>query len=490
MTDVTHPAPHIAPVRLSARRLTATTTINLAGRIVGVALGVAVAAILTRSLGVATFGQLSLALALVGVAGTAGDFGLTQVAVRDMASHPEQRPALLGSLVTLRLLAGAVLTAGVVAVVVLMTPAGSSRVMGVLIALTIPIGALAALQAGAQARLRPELMTLVTLGQGLAWLVVVAFLMAVGGSPAWYGAGFLAAAMVQAGLAWIVLRPVSSVSWGFGRGVAGPLVRSALPLGLAGLFVTAYYRIDGVILYELKGPEQAAYYAAAYRFLDVLQLFPATALIVLLPLLASLERRGEEERRQRVIQAALLLLGVVALPVVVGGMLISGRLVDLLYGVRYRQSGELLVILLPVFLSICLGYVFTAILIAAKRLWPYALVALVAAVVNVGANLLVIPRYGAEAAAWTTLATEVPVMIAMVILARRAVPVTLPWSRWARTLCATVVMAAVVIAVRSQPLVLVIAAAVAAYAGSSVAVGALRRDDVRLLLSRSEGVRG
>jgi len=490
MSDVAHPATHVAPVRLSTRRLTATTTINLAGRIVGVALGVGVAAILTRSLDVSTFGRLSLVLALVGVAGTAGDFGLTQVAVRDMASRPEERPALLGSLVTLRLLVGAVLTAGVVGAVVLMTPDGSSRVMGVLIALTVPIGALAALQAGAQARLRPELMTMVTLGQGLAWLAFVALLAAVGASPAWYGAGFLAAAMIQAALAWIVLRPVSSVSWGLGRGVAGPLVRSALPLGLAGLFVTAYYRIDGVILYQLKGPEQAAYYAAAYRFLDVLQLFPATALIVLLPLLASLGRHGEEQRRQRVIQATLVLLGVVALPIVVGGMLISGRLVDLLYGARYHPSGELLAVLLPVFLSICLGYVFTAILIAAKRLWPYALVALVAAVANLASNLVLIPRYGAEAAAWTTLATEVPVTIAMVILARRAAPVPLPWSRWGRTLCATAVMAFVVIAVRSQPLGLVIAAAVVAYAGSGVAVGALRADDVRLLLSRSEGARG
>ena len=254
--------------------------------------------------------------------------------------------------------------------------------------------------------------------------------------------------------------------------------------------MTAYYRVDGVILYQLKGPEQAAYYAAAYRFLDVLQLFPATALVVLLPLLASLGRHGEEQRRQRVIQSALVLLGLVALPIVVGGMLMSARLVHLLYGARYHASGELLAILLPVFLSICMGYVFTAILIASKRVWPYAMVAMVAAVANVAANLLLIPRYGAEAAAWTTLATEVPVMIAMVVLARRALPVALPWSRWARTSCATAVMAAVVVALRSQPLGLVIAAAIAAFAGSSVAFGALRRDDVRLLLSRSEGVHG
>ena len=49
------------------------------------------------------------------------------------------------------------------------------------------------------------------------------------------------------------------------------LYTTAIPFGIAGACVLAYYKIDGVILFHLKGAGQAGYYSAAYKFLDVLQ---------------------------------------------------------------------------------------------------------------------------------------------------------------------------------------------------------------------------
>lgn len=492
MIDAAPTAPRAASpvVAVTRRRITVATAVNLAGRLLGVVLGVAVAAILARALGVGAFGRLSLVFALVGLAGNAGDFGLSQIAVRDMAAHPEQRPEILGSLVAVRLALSGVLTATVIGGVVLMLPAGSARWMGVLVAMTIPLGALGALQAGAQARLRPELMSYVTLGQSVVWLALVATLAYVHASLAVYGAAFLFAALVQTALAWALVRPVTAVSWRPRWSVARPLLRSALPLGLAGLCVTAYYKIDGIILFQLKGAEQTALYAAAYRFLDVLQLFPAAVLTILLPLLASLGRTGDVRRSERSVQAALVVLGLVALPIVVGGALLSSRIVVLVYGHDFRGAGPLLAILLPAFLSICMGYVFTAILIAARHMWPYTAVAIGAAVANVAANLVLIPHFGAKGAAWITLATEFPVMTSITVLARRRMAVPLPWGRWLRTALATGAMALAIVAVHALPLGVVMGVAVAVFVGAGLLLGAVRADDVRQLLSRAEGALG
>jgi O-antigen/teichoic acid export membrane protein len=486
--DAASPASPV--VAVTQRRITVATAINVAGRLVGVVLGVAVAAILARALGVSGFGQLSLVLALVGLAGNAGDFGLSQIAVRDMAADPDRRPEILGSLVTVRLLLSVALMALVVGVVLVMLPAGSARWMGVLVAMTIPLGALGALQAGAQARLRPEVMSYVTVGQSVVWLALVAGLAYFHASLAAYGAAFLLAGLAQSALAWALVRPVTAVTWRPRWSVVRPLLRSALPLGLAGLCVTAYYKIDGVILFQLKGAEQTALYAAAYRFLDVLQLFPAAVVAILLPLLASLGRTGYTRRSERSVQAALVLLGLVAVPIVVGGSLLSGRIVVLLYGNDFRGAAPLLAILLPAFLSICMGYVFTAILIAGRYMWPYVAVAIVAAVVNVAANLVLIPQFGAKGAAWITLATEFSVMFSITLLARRRMPVALPWSRWLRTGLAAGVMALAIVAVRALQLGLVMGVAVAVFLGAALLLGAIRADDVRQLLSRAEGAWG
>jgi O-antigen/teichoic acid export membrane protein len=491
---VTESAPPIQPIAVapqlsgvSLRRITLATGVNVAGRILGVVLGIAVAAILARSLGVAGFGRLSLALTFVGLAGTVGDFGLSQVAVREMAARPERRAQVLGSLVAFRVLMGSVATVVVLGLVALMLPPGSARLMGILVAASIPLGAVSALQSGAQARLRPELMTIVVLGQSAVWLALVVLLASRHASQAWYGGAFLIAAAAQAVLAWAVIRRVTSIAWPPTRAEVRRLLSSALPLGLAGLFVTTYYRIDGIILYQLKGAEQTAIYAAAYRFLDVLQVFPAAVLAVLLPLLSTF-RRTDDLRGPKAVETALAVLGFVALPVVAGGTLTSGRVVEVLYGSSFRGSATVLAILLPAFLSICLGYVFTAVLIAEGRVWPCALVAAAAALGNVIANVLLIPHFGARAAAAVTVATEFPSMAAIALLASRMTAIALPWSRWGRMVLAVLPMAAVMVASKSQSLPLILLAGGGAYLACAVALGAVQRNDIRLLMGRSEEV--
>ena len=67
-------------VVVSHRRITLSSALNLGGRLLGIAMGIAVAAMLARSLTRASFGTFSLVLAVVCLAGNAADFGLGQTA--------------------------------------------------------------------------------------------------------------------------------------------------------------------------------------------------------------------------------------------------------------------------------------------------------------------------------------------------------------------------------------------------------------------------
>lgn len=476
---------------VSLRRMTFATAANVLARLAGMILGVLGAAFLTRSLGVRGFGQLSVALALVGVAGSAGDLGLTQVAVRDMAAEPERRPEILGALVVARSLLAVGLTAGVTGALMAMLPPGGTRWMALFVGLTIPLGALGAITAGAQSRLRPELMSYISLAQSIVWVSLIVLLSSVTHAVSLYGAAFLFAAAVQTALALWVCRNISDVMWTSTWRTLRPLLVAALPLGLAGLCVTAYYKVDGIILFEMKGAEQAALYAGAYRFLDVLQLFPIAVLAMLLPLLSSLRRRKSADAAASAVQAALVLLVLIAAPIVVGGALLSRRIVELVYGPDFAASAQLLTILLPTFLSICLGYVFTGLVLSGGSLWPYAVVAGVAAILNVAGNVVVIPEFGATGAAWLTLVTEFSVMTAVAAIARRRVAVELPWERWLRTALATTAMAAAIVVLPQWlPLWLVLATATAVFASAAIVFGAVRRVDAQRLFSRDQGFTG
>ena len=78
-------------VAISRRRLTMATIVQISGRVLGALLGIVLAATLARSLSRAAFGELALALTILGLAGSFTDLGMSEIAVREMARAPERR---------------------------------------------------------------------------------------------------------------------------------------------------------------------------------------------------------------------------------------------------------------------------------------------------------------------------------------------------------------------------------------------------------------
>jgi O-antigen/teichoic acid export membrane protein len=472
-------------VAVSRRRLTAATGVQIGVRLLGAALGVLVAASLARSLSRPAFGELSLALTILAMAGSLGDLGTSQIAVREMASHPAERATIAGALfitqLTMSFLLGAI---GLVVAFALMNGT-EARIMAAFVMATMPVGAVGALTIAAQARLRPELVVIPTLVQNVIWLAIVLVLGANDARLALYGAGLFGAAVIQSAVVLVVVARVTDVTLHRTRRIIGDLLRLAWPIGLAGVFVTAYYRIDGVILFHYRGATAAAYYSAAYRVLDVLQILPMTVSGVLLPLLASAQREGQGRQRvQQLFEMAVAFLLAAALPVVVCGVILAPGIVGLIYGSHYHRSVYLLQVLLPAFIPICMGYLLTSQLILHDLLRPYIVIAFVGALINVVANVLAIPRYGAAAAAWTTVATELVSVTGVAAVVTRRLGLRLPFGRALRCLVATALTGAPVWLVRSAPLPVGIVVAAIVYPPCLLGLGGVKPAELRSLLTR------
>ena len=238
------------------------------------------------------------------------------------------------------------LSAVVVAVGLLLLP-DEADVMVVLIGLALPIASFASVQAVAQARFRLDLASGALLAQSVVWLAGTAIAASQGASLSAFGFAYVAAATAQAVVAILAARHVSSVSFSRSWESARRLLRLAWPLGLAGIFVTCYYRVDGVLLFAFAGSEETAYYLAAYKLIDVLQMIPAVATAVLLPYLAVGMHRRVGVNERSAIRSILGLLGIVAIPAVVGGMVLAAPIIGFVFGPEFSSSAVLLTILLP-----------------------------------------------------------------------------------------------------------------------------------------------
>jgi O-antigen/teichoic acid export membrane protein len=158
-----------------------------------------------------------------------------------------------------------------------------------------------------------------------------------------------------------------------------------------------------------------------------------------------------------------------------------------LFGAEFAEAAPALPILLAAFVSISFGYLaghLVVVLELQRRFLRYAATALV---LNVVLNVILIPRYGFMAAAWTTLATELTVMSLTMRAVLRGLGMRPALGRLARIAAAAAAMGALVAGLREAGLPLggLVAAGAASYLAGLVALRALTRADLRFITERA-----
>jgi O-antigen/teichoic acid export membrane protein len=183
----------------------------------------------------------------------------------------------------------------------------------------------------------------------------------------------------------------------------------ALPLWLATLFSLLYFKGDVVVLKAVAGDGEVGAYSAAYKIFEGLMIVPSVVLAATFPPLA---RAKDDPERQRRWEAALVAL-LLALGLGVGAALyaMSDRLIGLVYGPAFVRAVPSLRVLAGALPILFLNFGLTHFLIARDLERRNLMFAALMLVVNVAANLVLVPRMLGPGAAWATLLTEVALTI-------------------------------------------------------------------------------
>jgi O-antigen/teichoic acid export membrane protein len=205
-----------------------------------------------------------------------------------------------------------------------------------------------------------------------------------------------------------------------GSPTARDALRAALPIGLATILGTIYFRADMVLLGWLRGDAATGAYGAAYRLFEGAFVLPALVLAALFPALAGrmVAPRAEIARLVRRATGWMAVLGLASAAVLA---LAVAPLLVTLYGPEYAESAALLRLLAPALCFIFPNYVLLHFLVAAGRQHANAWLAALGVPVCLGLNFALIPRLGASGAACATVATEVVIFAAALLLAERTI---------------------------------------------------------------------
>ncbi len=447
--------------QVGARRATVDIAVQILARILNLALGVVVTLVLVRGLGRGGFGAWSSIFAVSQIASSFGELGLNEVAVSRAASEPEREPSWLGALLSLRLLISLPITLISAIAVVLVAPNHNSQVAGVLLSLTLLLGAPMALGVLFQLRVRNHIsMALLTLNS-VVWGAGVIAVASLSGGIVAYAIAFLASSALIAVLtAGIGLR-LGAVALAGARRHWRDLLRVGVGLGVAGILVTSYVRLDQVLVLELAGTQAAGLYGAAYRLLDQVQFIPVSVMTTLFPMIAAAYSRGEE-RARKLLQTAAEYLAMASFPILAFTIVASTPIVDFLFGRQFAGAAPAVPVLAGAFVSISFGYLVGNMVIVLELQNRFVAFAALGLLVNAALNVALIPRYGFLASAWITLLTEVTVMSLSMRAVLRVLRMRPRLARLLRTLLAAAGMGLVTWIARSAGVPLGGLAAVAA----------------------------
>jgi O-antigen/teichoic acid export membrane protein len=232
------------------------------------------------------------------------------------------------------------------------------------------------------------------------------------------------------------------------------LLRVGVVVGIGGVLVTSYVRLDQVLVLEFAGARQAGLYGAAYRVLDQIQFIPAAVMTTLFPLIAA-ARTQNPERVPVLLQTAGEYLAMASLPILAFTIVAARPIVVTLFGEPFAGASTALPILAGAFISISWGYLVGSMVVVLELQRRFITYAAIGLVLNAILNIALIPPYGFTAAAWVTLVTEFTVMLLTMRSVLRALRMRPRLDRVARTLLAAVVMGGAAAAARAAGLPLV-----------------------------------
>ena len=183
------------------------------------------------------------------------------------------------------------------------------------------------------------------------------------------------------------------------------ILRQGWPFALLVGFSAIYNRIDVVLITLLKGYTQTGYYTAAYKIFDLLGFFPSVVSYALFPFFASLMAKGAIEDVKQNLEKYVKLMLAAALPMAVGGTILSAKLIALVAGPEFSKASGILAILIwaPAILFV---YIPVNSLIISQLTKKAVLITGANVIVNIVGNLILIPHFGIKASATMTVVSE------------------------------------------------------------------------------------
>lgn len=204
------------------------------------------------------------------------------------------------------------------------------------------------------------------------------------------------------------------------------MVKDSWIFTLYNVFLMLYFQIDQILLSILKDNREVGLYSAPMQIVTVVLFIPLMVFQVTLPIMFRFSS-SNMEKYKRANSILWRYLSAIGLPIGVGFLMLAPEILNTVYGMKYFDNSA------DVFnVSVVVAQLFGLFLIVrfctisqgssittTDRQHLRAILQVIAVAVNIGLDILLIPKYGAVGAAGATLFTELVIGVSSVFITAR-----------------------------------------------------------------------
>lgn len=186
-----------------------------------------------------------------------------------------------------------------------------------------------------------------------------------------------------------------------------------------------YLSLDKVILQVFTTEVQVGYYDQALKISKLVLTIITSIGVVMLPNISAAFVKGDREKVVYYVEKVLLYILFITIPMVIGISAISDNFISWFLGKDFQEVSGLLKILSPIIFFIGLGSLFGMQILAGTGQEGKLTISIFSgALVSIVVSLIFVPKYGAYAAAASTLLAEATVAIIQFFFVRRFINLT------------------------------------------------------------------
>lgn len=385
-----------------ARRIARNAVVRAGGEAIGKLASIAFFIVMARELGQAGFGDFTFAFSLGTVLMLASGVGTEELIAREVARDSRRVHSYLWNVAGAKL----AISAGLLLVAALIVNLGDwsadARLASYIVVAGVAIENLGRTwHAVFTAYERLEMISISLVIQRVLTAVAGIAVMRAGGGLVAVSVVFALGALAGFLIATQVLRRyVVAARFELDRSRWLPLLKAGIPIGVASLTFVVLMRVDATLLGLLAGGDdnsEVGIYGAAYRLAEG-TLFISWA--VAASVLPWLSRQTEAADVARGYEFGVKAITLVLMPVGLGFVLLAEPLIELLYGSEYAPAVTPLRLLGVMTVLYGANSLAATVLISRDRPQAFTRIAAGVAVFNIVLNLILIPGWGADAAAF------------------------------------------------------------------------------------------